>query len=146
MTFGICFWIHTPRLCRTPLIEGTRGGGPSVVTWWNMEKYVIMEHRKKRKTRLWACVTGFWYVCCMSKNTKITIMTFLVRWCYNYWPMKKSNRCFGLVKSMWLGRWVWEHETMKYGGIVDINNLRICILLYWWYSKWFNVLRLAWMK
>ena len=38
--------------------------------------------------------------------------------------------CFGLVGSMWLGRWVWEHETMKYGGNVDINFLRICILLY----------------
>ena len=58
-TFGICFWIHTPRLRRTPLKEGTRGGGPSVVTWWNMEKYVIMGHRKTRKTRMWACVTGF---------------------------------------------------------------------------------------
>ena len=29
-TFGICFWIHAPRLCRTPLKEGTRGGGASV--------------------------------------------------------------------------------------------------------------------
>ena len=29
-TFGICFRIHTPRLRRTPLREGTRGGGPSV--------------------------------------------------------------------------------------------------------------------
>ena len=29
-TFGICFRIHTPRLRRTPLKEGTRGGGASV--------------------------------------------------------------------------------------------------------------------
>ncbi len=39
MTFGICFWIHTPRLRSTPLREGTRGGGPSVVTLWNIEKH-----------------------------------------------------------------------------------------------------------
>ena len=30
MTFGICFRIHTPRLRRTPLKEGTRGGGAFV--------------------------------------------------------------------------------------------------------------------
>ena len=51
-TFGICFRIHTPRLRRTPLKEGTRGGGPSVVTWWNIGGYGIMEHRKTRKTRI----------------------------------------------------------------------------------------------
>ena len=39
MTFGICFRIHTPRLRRTPLREGTRGGGPSVVTLWNIERH-----------------------------------------------------------------------------------------------------------
>ena len=32
--------------------EGTRGGGPSVVKWLNMEKYVIMERRKTRKKEL----------------------------------------------------------------------------------------------
>ena len=32
-TFGICFRIHTPRLRRTPLIEGARGGGPSVASY-----------------------------------------------------------------------------------------------------------------
>ena len=32
-TFGICFRIHTPRLRRTPLKEGTRGGGPSVASY-----------------------------------------------------------------------------------------------------------------
>ena len=32
MTFGLCFWIHTPRLRRTPIKEGTRGGGASVAS------------------------------------------------------------------------------------------------------------------
>ena len=32
-TLGICFPIHTPRLRRTPLKEGTRGGGPSVACY-----------------------------------------------------------------------------------------------------------------
>jgi len=32
-TFGICFRIHTPRLRRTPLKEGTRGGGASVACY-----------------------------------------------------------------------------------------------------------------
>ena len=30
---------------------------------------------------------------------------------------------------MWLGRWVWVHETMKNSGDVDINILRICVLM-----------------
>ena len=51
-TFGICFGIHAPRLRRTPLREGTRGGGPSVVTLWNIDRFGIMEHRKTRKTRI----------------------------------------------------------------------------------------------
>jgi len=32
--------------------------------------------------------------------------------------------------TMWFGRWVWEHETMIYGGNVDINILRICVLMH----------------
>ena len=51
-TVGICFRIHTPRLRRTPLREGTRSGGPSVVTWWNRDIVGIMEHRKTRKKEL----------------------------------------------------------------------------------------------
>ena len=35
-----------------PSEEGTRGGGPSVVTWWNIDIVGIMEHRKTRKKEL----------------------------------------------------------------------------------------------
>ena len=35
-----------------PSKEGTRSGGPSVVTWWNIDIVGIMEHRKTRKKEL----------------------------------------------------------------------------------------------
>ena len=38
-----------------PSEEGTRGGGPSVVTWWNMEKYDYgtSKNTKKRVGDYW---------------------------------------------------------------------------------------------
>ena len=43
MTLGICFGIHTPRLRRTPLREGTRGGGASVSCLFDFVRFGLGE-------------------------------------------------------------------------------------------------------